>query len=310
MFGDAAVGVFSGVLTLLILVLSEIIPKTLGATHWRALAPVVGLSLVILIALLKPFIWLSELITSVIAKGKASIAFTREEFAAMVDLGAKQGQLESHETNVFINIMKLDRLQVRDIMTPRLVMFSVPETDSVAAFTDAHATQPFSRIPVYADTPDEVTGFVLKNEVLTRFAQGDKDVALRDLIRPIPTVIETLSLSVLFETLIENRNHIALVVDEYGGVEGLVTLEDVVETVLGLTSTIRLKTCGPWPGKNGARGLLPWALIRSPFKTRLRKTMLRKMTPKEPRPFRSPKNLKQNRAKPPSERRLSFHLPP
>ncbi|MEQ8509421.1 MAG: hemolysin family protein [Rhodospirillaceae bacterium] len=271
-FGDAAVGVFSGVLTLLILVLSEIIPKTLGATHWRALAPVVGRSLVILIALLKPFIWLSELITSVITKGKASIAFTREEFAAMVDLGAKQGQLESHETNVFINIMKLDRLQVRDIMTPRLVMFSVPETDSVAAFTDAHATQPFSRIPVYADTPDEVTGFVLKNEVLTRFAQGDKDVALRDLVRPIPTVIETLSLSVLFETLIENRNHIALVVDEYGGVEGLVTLEDVVETVLGLeivdehdtVEDMRALARKKWRARAAALGIDPQSLQDTP----------------------------------------------
>lgn len=271
-FGDAAVGVFSGVLTLLILVLSEIIPKTLGATHWRALAPVVGRSLVILIALLKPFIWLSELITSVITKGKASIAFTREEFAAMVDLGAKQGQLESHETNVFINIMKLDRLQVRDIMTPRLVMFSVPETDSVAAFTDAHATQPFSRIPVYADTSDEVTGFVLKNEVLTRFAQGDKDVALRDLVRPIPTVIETLSLSVLFETLIENRNHIALVVDEYGGVEGLVTLEDVVETVLGLeivdehdtVEDMRALARKKWRARAAALGIDPQSLQDTP----------------------------------------------
>ena len=233
-FGDAAVGVFSGVLTLLILVLSEIIPKTLGATHWRTLAPAVGRSLVVLIALLKPFVWLSERITRLITKGKASLAFTREEFAALVDLGAKQGQLESRETKVFKNIMKLDRLQVRDIMTPRLVMVSVPESETVAQFTEAHAIKPFSRIPVYAETPDEVTGFVLKNEVLTRFAQGDKDVALRDLIRPLPAVIETLSLSVLFETLIEDRNHIALAVDEYGGVEGLVTLEDVVETVLGL----------------------------------------------------------------------------
>jgi CBS domain containing-hemolysin-like protein len=233
-FGDALVGVFSAVLTLAILVLSEIIPKTLGAAHWRALAPAVGRALLILITVMKPFVWMSEKITRAITKGKAGIAFTREEFAAMVDIGAKQGQLQERETHIFRNIMKFDQLQVKDIMTPRQVVFTVAETTTVGAFVEDHAQQPFSRVPVYGDGPDDVTGFVIKNEVLTRFAKGQKDMALAEIKRPLLAVPDTVSLSVLFETLIENRHHVALVADEYGEVEGLVTLEDVVETVLGL----------------------------------------------------------------------------
>lgn len=233
-FGDAAIGVFSAILTLLILVLSEIIPKTLGAAHWRALAPGVGRSLVILITVMKPFVWMSEKITRMITDGKASIAFTREEFAAMVDIGAKQGQLEKRETNVFRSIMKLDRLQVKDIMTPRQVMFTLPETTTVSTFVKDHAREPFSRVPVYDDTLDDVTGFVIKSDVLTAHATAQEDQPIGTLKRPLPVVLESLDLSVLFETLIENRDHIALAADEYGSIEGLVTLEDVVETVLGM----------------------------------------------------------------------------
>lgn len=268
-FGDAIVGVFSAILTLLILVLSEIIPKTLGATHWRTLAPGVGRSLVVLITALKPFVWLSEMITGVITDGKASIAFTREEFAAMVDIGETQGQLESRETRIFQSIMNLDELRVSDIMTPRLVVFSLAESTTVAAFVDAHADQPFSRIPIYGATSDEVSGFVIKSDVLMHFAKGHADKCLADIKRPLTTVPETLSLSKLFETLIENRDHIALAVDEYGAVEGLVTLEDVVETVLGLeivdehdkVDDMRALARKKWEDRASALGIDPNRLI-------------------------------------------------
>jgi len=236
-FGDAAIGVFSGVLTLLILVLSEIIPKTLGAAHWRFLAPGVGRSLVLLIAVMKPFVWMSEKLTRMLTDGKASIAFTREEFAAMVDIGAKQGQLEKRETSVFRSIMKLDRLRVKDIMTPRQVMFTLPDSTTIESFVKQHINEPFSRVPVYGDAIDDVRGFVIKSEVLAAYAttEGEqKSQAIGTLKRPLPVVLETLDLSILFETLIENRDHIALAADEYGSIEGLVTLEDVVETVLGM----------------------------------------------------------------------------
>jgi len=271
-FGDAVIGIFSGILTLLILVLSEIIPKTLGATHWRRLAPVVGHSLVWLIKVMGPFVWLSERITSVITDGKASIAFTREEFAAMVNLGETQGQLDSHETRIFQSIMKLDDLRVSDIMTPRLVVFSLAESTTAAAFVDDHADQPFSRIPVYGETPDEVSGFVIKSDVLLHFAKGHADTCLADIKRPLTTVPETLSLSNLFETLIGNRDHIALAVDEYGAVEGLVTLEDVVETVLGLeivdehdkVDDMRALARKKWEDRASALGIDPNRLSETP----------------------------------------------
>ncbi len=232
-FGDAVVGVFSGVLTLLILVLSEIIPKTLGATHWRALAPTVGRSLVALIALMKPFVWMSQKITGAISHGQASIAFTREEFVAMVDIGTKQGQLEQRESRIFRSMMKLDKLRVKDVMTPRNVVFTVPAKTTIAEFVKEHSDQPFSRVPVYGEEIDDINGFVIKSDVLTRYAKDGGSMPLAEIKRAIPTVLDTLSLSTVFERLIEDRNHIALVVDEYGEVEGLVTLEDVVETVLG-----------------------------------------------------------------------------
>lgn len=181
-----------------------------------------------------PFVWLSEKITRMITKGEASIALTREEFAAMVDIGGKQGQLEQRETRMFRNMMKLDKLRVSDVMTPRQVMFAVPDSTPISDFVETHAQQPFSRIPLYGKAPDDVTGFVIKSEVLTRFAKGERDIPLSEIQRTLPTVLDALTLSALFEVLIENRDHIALVADEYGEVEGLVTLEDVVETVLGL----------------------------------------------------------------------------
>ena len=233
-FGDAVIGVFSGVLTLLILVLSEIIPKTLGATHWRALAPTVGRSLIVLIALMKPFVWMSQKITGVISHGQASIAFTREEFAAMVDIGTKQGQLEQRESHIFRNMMKLDKLRVGDVMTPRSVVFAVPAETTIAEFVNEYSNQPFSRVPVYGSDTDDINGFVIKNDVLTRYVKDGSTLPLAEIKRALPTVLDSLSLSTVFERLIQDRNHIALVVDEYGEVEGLVTLEDVVETVLGL----------------------------------------------------------------------------
>lgn len=273
-FGNAAIGIFSGILTLLILVLSEIIPKTLGAAHWRVLAPGVGRALVILITVMKPFVWMSEKLTRMITDGKASIAFTREEFAAMVDIGAKQGQLEKRETNVFRSIMKLDRLQVKDIMTPRQVMFTLPDATTIETFVKDHSGEPFSRVPVYGDAVDDVTGFIIKSEVLAAYAtaeDGQTEHAIGTLKRPLPVVLETLDLAVLFETLIENRDHIALAADEYGSIEGLVTLEDVIETVLGMeivdeadkVEDMRALARKRWEKRAAALGIDPDTLVNN-----------------------------------------------
>ena len=217
-FGDAWVGVISAVLTFLILVVSEIIPKTLGAVYWRLLMPWVVRLLVPTTWLMWPLVKLAQGLTKVLARGKKPAAVSREELKALAELGARQG----------------GKLQARDIMTPRTVIFALPGSQTVGEIVAAHPEIRFSRLPVYGRGLDDIHGFVLRQDVLLRAAQGDGDTPLTELERPLETVNDSLSLRGLFERLMDNRSHIALVVDEYGGTAGVVTLEDLVETLLGL----------------------------------------------------------------------------
>lgn len=233
-FGDAYVGVISAVLTLLILVLSEIIPKTLGAVYWRKLVPVVTRVLVPTIWLMWPLVKMAQGITYLLSRGEPQASISREELTAMAELGTREGVFEAEESRVLTNLFRFGSLRVRDIMTPRTVVFALPETMTVRELLQEHTEFRFSRIPVFAASRDDVTGYVLKDDVLLRAAQGDGHETLRDLKREIVVVPSALPLPRLFERLVDQREHIALVVDEYGGTEGIVTMEDIVETLLGL----------------------------------------------------------------------------
>lgn len=233
-FGDVWLGVASGVLTLLILVVSEIIPKTLGATHWRSLtAPVVSL-LVPLTVAMWPFVKLSEYITRGLAGDGSPSQLDREEITALADLGHEEGVLESHESSVLKNLMKVEALCARDVMTPRTVIFSLDENQTVGAVMQRHPELRFSRIPVYAEHVENVTGYILKDSLLLHAAHDRHEVPLGQLRQEILTVGERTSLIELLEKLLNSRKHIAMIIDEYGGLSGLVTVEDIVETVLGM----------------------------------------------------------------------------
>jgi CBS domain containing-hemolysin-like protein len=233
-WGSRAVGWASAGMTLLILVLSEIIPKTIGAAYWRPLAPQTARFVQLLIWLLYPLVLLAESLTRWISGGQKQYVITREEVAAMATLSAQEGELDTQESRIFSNLLRLRSLTVRDIMTPRTVILAFPREWTVGQALNQQDELPVSRLPIYEGSIDHVTGFVLKSDLLLAKARGEPDTVLSALQRDIRAVSYTASLSYLLDVLASQGAHIALVVDDYGGTEGLVTLEDLVETLLGL----------------------------------------------------------------------------
>ena len=234
LWGSVGAGVASAVMTLAILVASEIIPKTIGARYWRALAPATANVLPFFITVLAPLVWLSEYITRAIGgEGEAGIV-TREEVAAMAGLSSESGEMPDEETRVVKNMVALESKTAQDIMTPRTVMIAFPQELTVAKLLDANPNLPVSRLPIYDGSIDKVTGFVLKSDVLTAQAQDRHDTRLEDLRRDLTAVPASTSLSDLFRTLLREQQHLVLVVDEFGGTDGLVSGEDLIETILGV----------------------------------------------------------------------------
>ncbi len=243
LFGNEYLGVISGVLTLLILIFSEIIPKTIGATYWKQLAPTFGRLIDGLTLMLLPFVWLSALLTRMLAPaGVSGFTFSREEMEAMAEIGATEGVLEDKELKIVKNLMALQQLSVRDIMTPRSVVFSVPADMQVQDFFIQYEKNPFSRIPLYGDGIDDVGHYVLKADLLVAQAKDEFARPLSDFKREFMMLPDILSASSCFDKLTQERAHIALVIDEYGSMAGLVTLEDVLETLIGLQITDELDT--------------------------------------------------------------------
>ncbi len=236
-FGDAWVGLISAVLTLMILVFSEIIPKTLGATYWRGLAGMTAHSLKFLIKILYPFVWLSELLTKGLSRNSEIEGFSREEFAAMADLGEQEGQLAERESRILKNMFLLHETVVTDAMTPRPVVFSLPESLTVRDYFEKHYDSRFSRIPVYAEDAEMFTGFVLKDDLLLAQARQNTDKTLKTYRRDLQALSDKSSLSDAFDEVLHQRAHIMVIVDEYGGMEGIITMEDILETLLGLEIT-------------------------------------------------------------------------
>lgn len=232
-FGDARFGLFSAVMTLLILFLSEIIPKTLGAVYWRRLATPTAYCVRLLILGLYPLIWVSELLTRFIARGKSVHIFSREEFVALAGEGERGGQLDESESRIIKNLFLFKSLRAGDVMTPRTVIHAMPDDTPVSEALEQTERWPFSRIPIYREDFDHIVGFVLRDDLLMAAAQGKSGEKLETLQREIMSTPEKSSLSNLLEQMLDQRKYIAIVVDDHGGTHGLVTLEDVVETLLG-----------------------------------------------------------------------------
>jgi CBS domain containing-hemolysin-like protein len=233
-FGSAWFGLFSAGMTLMILFLSEIIPKTIGAVYWSKLATPTAFFVQMLIIVLYPIVWVSERLTMQIARGKIMHVFSREEFVAMARVGEHTGHIEKNESRIIRNLLRFDSVKIPDIMTPRTVISALPEDMSITEALKHISQTPFSRLPLYMRDIDDITGFVLKEDVLILNTQGRGDEKLKSMRRDIPAVPESMSLSTLLERLLKDRQHISIVVDEYGGTGGLVTLEDLIETLIGM----------------------------------------------------------------------------
>lgn len=234
-FGSSYLALASAILTLMILVFSEIIPKTIGATYWRRLAPITAYGLRLLVLVLYPFVKMSEFLTRTMTEGPTISGFSRQEFAAMAELSAEEGELGRQESRVVRNLLALRHTPVHAAMTPRTVLFTLPDSTTVDEFFHRYEQQPFSRIPIYDnDDGDRITGFVLRGDLLLAQARGNQSNLLENYRRDMPSVPETLTLGRAFNRAQQTRAHMMLVVDEYGDMQGILTLEDIIETLLGL----------------------------------------------------------------------------
>lgn len=232
-FGEQYFGLISVILTLLILVLSEIIPKTIGASYWRSLALPSTRIIRVLILITYPLVLLSELITKVFTPRGNQASMSREEVSAMVDVGTTEGIFRESESKLIKSCIALSGVKARQIMTPSIVVESACQDLTVKDF-QAKQSWSFSRIPVYAGDKDYITGYVLKDAVLKLLSEDQFHVKLSDLKRPILTFREEESVFQIWEKMLEKREHISVIIDEYGGLRGLVTMEDIIETMTGV----------------------------------------------------------------------------
>lgn len=232
-FGNEYVGIASGVLTFLILVFSEIIPKTLGARYWRNLAPVTAYGLKYLIWALYPFVKLSEKLTGSLAHEPIIKGFSRSEFSAIAEISSQEGQLAKQEFKILKNLLRLHKTRIEDAMTPRTVVFSLSENISVEEFFHKYDHVRFSRIPIYAKDKEQVDRFVLRSDLLLAQARGNTENTLKSYCRKIPVLLNSMSLTQAFDEFLKQRSLIMLIVDEYGGMKGILTMEDLLETLLG-----------------------------------------------------------------------------
>ena len=233
-FGEEFFGIITAVLTLMILVFSEIIPKTLGAVYAKPLTPFTAYSLRALMWVFKPAVFAFEFFTRSMRPSEEAPTVTRSELQVMARISAEEGGIQERENRIVANLLQLADVQVETIMTPRTVVLMFQEDRTVGEIMQAHTFLPFSRIPVYGESADDIRGYVLRHEIYKRAAADEHDVKLRVITRKLDVVPETNSVAQVLDEFIAKQDHIFLVIDEYGGTAGLITLEDTVETLLGI----------------------------------------------------------------------------
>jgi len=233
-FGEAVFGIASAILTLLILVITEIIPKTLGARYWRNLAKSSSFLINITIIIAYPLVIFSSVITKLFSKNRIEQTTSREEIAALASIGTEEGVFTKNEDKILQNLLKLKNVKAKEIMTPRVVVVVADENLKLNEFLKNKNYLTFSRIPVYSGKEENITGYVIRETVFENLAENKPNLLLKDVKRKIIVVPNSITLFSIWEKLLEKKEHIALIVDEYGGLDGIVTMEDIIETLLGL----------------------------------------------------------------------------
>ncbi len=234
-FGSEWFGVVSAVTTILILVFTEIIPKTLGTENWRQLMGFTARTIRVLIVLLYPVVVVSQWLTRLVSrKDDSEAAVSREEVAAMADMGEDEGVIDEDENKIIQNVIKLDSVKAYDVMTPRVVAATAPESMTLKEFYHTKKYQHFSRIPVYADDEDFLTGYVLRSEVLSLLAEDKMSIKLGEIKRKIFLINDETSVADVWDQLLRRKEQLVGIIDEYGAFQGIITLEDIIETIFGL----------------------------------------------------------------------------
>lgn len=233
-FGSVWFGAVSAVTTLLILIFSEIIPKTIGTSYWRHLTGFTADVISILIILMYPLVIMIRGISGLFTPNEVENTVSREEVSAMVNVGEEEGVFEKSENKIIQNLIKLDNVKAGDAMTPRVVAAIAPESMKLKAFYQDKKFLHHSRIPVYSDSPEFITGYILRSEALELLANDKFNVTLGDIRRDVELFNEELSISDIWEKLLGHKEQIAIIIDEYGCFQGILTLEDIIETILGL----------------------------------------------------------------------------
>ena len=230
LYGENSVAIASGILTLLILIFSEIIPKTLGSVYWRSLIGNTTVVVEILIFFTYPLVLLAEYISNF---GNDETTVTREEVIAMAEMGEDEGVLEEQETDIIENTLKLKDVKVSDIMTPRSVIFALNRDLTVGQVLEEHDTLDFTRIPIFDTNLDSIQGMVNRYEIINRKADDQFSTRMHEISQDVPHVNENDPIDKVLELFIKNRDHMALVVNNDNSLTGLITLEDAIETILG-----------------------------------------------------------------------------
>lgn len=232
-FGDAYFGIVSAVLTILILVFTEIIPKTLGANYSKELVGVTSKLINVSIILTYPLVIISSLLTRLLARSKVELTTSREEISALASIGTQEGIFADKENKIIQNLIKLKSIKVSEIMTPRVVVVIANEEMTLQEFLKNKEFLHFSRIPIYQTNKDNISGYVLRTIVFEKLAEDQFDLKLKDIKREIITFPKSTTLFNAWDEMLAKREHISLVIDNYGGMDGITTLEDIIESLLG-----------------------------------------------------------------------------
>ncbi|MFC1549974.1 CNNM domain-containing protein [Candidatus Neomarinimicrobiota bacterium] len=234
MYGNKWVAIASGALTLSILIFSEIIPKTLGTVYWKSLANPAAFTIRVLIYLTYPFVIFSEFMSHLLRRQSSDQKVTREDMIAMAELGEEEGTLHEQESDIIENLMKLREVKAEAVLTPRSVVFALNKENTVEEVMDKYSPLVFSRIPIYEESLDHMIGFVHRYDIVKEQAEDHFTLSMEELMEPIHTVQETDSVATILDEFVKRRQQIFMVADEFGSTIGIITLEDAIETLLGV----------------------------------------------------------------------------
>ena len=233
LFGSTGFGVVSALMTLLILIFAEIIPKTIGTSHWKSLMGFAAKMIRLLIILLFPLVWCVEGLQKMITPKTTETAISREEVGAMADVAEESGELDEDENEIIQNIINIDEVTASEAMTPRVVAAIASEAMTIKSFCKDRRFFHHSRIPVYADNDEYITGYILRMEALQLMAEDKFETRLRDIRRDVESFPEETPIVEVWNRMLEKKEQIAIIINEYGSFQGILTMEDVIETILG-----------------------------------------------------------------------------